>query len=215
MDKLDYDNRTSSLIEDSPFTDLKHSPLPKMIRNANEVRKDIYKLFGDRLQWRLLVSNPMVPRLYCLPKIHKPGNKMRPIISNISAPMEKIAKWLVNEIGQLPAIESSSIKNSFEFSDRIKNLVIEEDEIMISFDVESLFPSIPIDLALASLDSHLIQTGVPNDKKIIYMKAAKECMAQNYFQYKSNYYKIEHGTSMENSLSPLIAEEYMAFFEKI
>lgn len=69
-------------------------------------------------------------------------------------------------------------------------------------------------MALASLDSHLIQTGVPNDKKIIYMKAAKECMAQNYFQYKSNYYKIEHGTSMGNSLSPLIAEAYMAFFEK-
>ncbi len=32
------------------------------------------------------VSNPKIPTLYCLPKTHKPGNKMRPIASNIRAP---------------------------------------------------------------------------------------------------------------------------------
>ena len=35
-------------------------------------------------------NNPIIPKVYGLPKIHKTGNKMRPIISNIGAP----TSWL-------------------------------------------------------------------------------------------------------------------------
>lgn len=34
--------------------------------------------------------------------------------------MEKMAKWLVNELGSLPRNESLSVKNTFEFVDKIK-----------------------------------------------------------------------------------------------
>jgi hypothetical protein len=46
----------------------------------------------EKLLDEVRVTNLEVPRLYALPKIHKPGGKMRPIVSNISAAHEKMAK---------------------------------------------------------------------------------------------------------------------------
>ena len=41
-----------------------------------------------------------------------------------------------------------SVKNSIDFIDRIKDGVIEEDDILVSFDVVSLFTSVPVDCAI-------------------------------------------------------------------
>lgn len=37
-----------------------------------------------------------------LPKTHKEGKKMRPIVSKVNAPRYKLAKWLVKEFNCLP-----------------------------------------------------------------------------------------------------------------
>jgi hypothetical protein len=39
------------------------------------------------------------------------------------------------------------LKNSYDFIHRIKDITIEPDEIMVSFDVKSLFTCIPLDYA--------------------------------------------------------------------
>lgn len=54
----------------------------KMMSTANNV-KDISNCSAERFKWRLLVSNAEVPELYCLPNIHKPGDKMRPMLPSI------------------------------------------------------------------------------------------------------------------------------------
>ena len=38
-----------------------------------------------------------------------------------------------------------SVKNSIDLIDRIKDVVIEEDDILVSFDIVSLFTSVPVD----------------------------------------------------------------------
>lgn len=117
----------------------------------------------------------MLPKLYALPKTHKPGKKMRPIVSNVNAPSYKLAKWLVKELKKLPRIKSRSVKNSFEFIEKIKDIVIAIDEIMISFDVLSLFPSVPVNIALKELEKYLNGLDLEQNKKDIYMAVAKLC----------------------------------------
>jgi len=139
---------------------------------------------------------------------------MRPIISNTNAPTEKLAKWLVTEIKKLPPVKSFSVKNSYEFVEKIQNVQLENDERLVSFDVTALFPSIPIDVAISALDEHLIKHQVPDNKREIYIRSAKLCMNHNIFQFRGSYYRIEKGTAMGNSFSPLIAEFFMAKFEE-
>lgn len=213
LDKNEYEDRMKQLIEDGPYKKISRNPLPKMVKISTDMREKVSTVFGNRFKRILLVSNPEVPKLYGLPKIHKPGKKMRPIVSNVNSPCYFLAKWLVKEMKNMPRIESASVKNSFDFVDRLKDVEIAEDEMMVSFDVEALFPSIPIEHAIQAFDEYLVLNGVANEKKSVYIQVAKKCMEQNYFQFRGSIYLIEHGTSMGNPLSPLIAELFMAMFE--
>jgi hypothetical protein len=64
-------------------------------------------------------SNPKTPRIYGLPKIHKPGNKLRPIISNIDAPTEHFSKWLTNKLKDFPDPPGLFVKNTQEFVEKV------------------------------------------------------------------------------------------------
>ena len=73
---------------------------------------------------------------------------MRPINSNRSAPTENLAKWLVSIFEKLNPPEGLSVKNTVEFVDKVKDTFIRPNDILASFDVESLYPSIPVGEAL-------------------------------------------------------------------
>ena len=57
--------------------------------------------------------------MYGLPKIHKPGDNIRPIALSINAPSQKIAEWLIE---QLKLLDYMSVKNSIDFINKIKDL---------------------------------------------------------------------------------------------
>ncbi|XP_055846975.1 uncharacterized protein LOC129912629 [Episyrphus balteatus] len=213
MDKNEYDRRCWKLITDSGYDEIKRSPLNKMVTAANEVRKEISNVFGEQFKWKLLISNPDVPRLYCLPKVHKPGDSMRPIVALLSAPCTNISRWLVQEMRQYLPCESLSVKNSIEFAEKVKNIELANDEILASFDVSSLFPSIPVPKAIEIFKNNLIKQNIPIEKVNVYVRAAEMCMNTNYFQFRGRFFKINFGTSMGNPLSLLIAETFMADFE--
>lgn len=75
------------------------------MREIDEIRQKIRNVSSARVRRSLIVSNPVLPKLYALPKTHKVGKKMRPIVSNIGAPSYKLAKRLVNEVRKLKKLE--------------------------------------------------------------------------------------------------------------
>lgn len=109
LNATDYEQRMQLLIEECAYKEMKRNPLSSMIRECDAMRSRIGKMFSPRLQRSLNVSNPIIAKLYGLPKIHKPGNKMRPIVSNVNTPCYKMAKWLVKEIKNLPAFDTLSV----------------------------------------------------------------------------------------------------------
>lgn len=96
MDKDHYKEKVLETINTCNFQLLQKNPLPSMIRNTNNALKEVETVYDSRTKWKLMTSNPSVPKLYCLPKTHKDTTnlKMRPIVSNCNAPSENITKWL-------------------------------------------------------------------------------------------------------------------------
>lgn len=185
MDRDDYDSRVLTMISDGPYEECKFKngkpkdPLNSMIDEANRVRQNVARLMGeDRLERWFHVPNPTVASLYCLPKIHKNPVGMRPISSNIRTPTEKMAAWFVNEMKKYPVKHGNSVKNSVDLVEQLKDFQVRRGEILVSFDVAALFPSVPVNDALQSLRQHLERSRAPQNHIEAYLSIAKVCMHQ-------------------------------------
>ncbi|XP_055388054.1 uncharacterized protein LOC129616456 [Condylostylus longicornis] len=215
MNKDDYDEKIIDKLNNGNFRKTRINPLKE---SAMKVRKALKECkFLDFNINDLTMPNPSVPKLVCLPKIHKEGEQFREIISANGAPTYKIAKWLVKRFGEMD-FRSCSIKNREEFIEKTKGLKIGPDELMVSFDVQALFPSVPVKEALEYLKVWLsTQAGETenwNNKVKEYHKLARLCMEENYFEFRNEMYRTTSGVSMGNPLSPFIAELFMSKLEK-
>ena len=76
-------------------------------------------------------------------KIYKDPLKIRLIISTQNLPIYKIAKKISKELRPLIRSGKSYIKDTEQFVDKIRNIKLEEDETMISFDMSGMYLSLP------------------------------------------------------------------------
>lgn len=217
LSREDYEDRMERLIIDSKFESIKKCPLNDINKQVRSYVTHLHTsgAIDMRTKFKMMESNPILPQLYGLPKIHKQGSKMRPIVSNVQAPTYKIAKWLVDQFKEIGEPKSFQVTNSEDAAKRINGLNIDDDEVLLSFDVESLFPSIPMDYALDYLEEHLVSKGVAGTYLDTLVSLTEMCMYTNHFQFRGKYFKLSQGCAMGNPLSPFVANVFMAKVEAI
>lgn len=147
---------------------------------------------------KLINRTDIAPRLYGLPKIHKEGIPLRPICSSINSPAYGLCRFVVDILKNLTKDSKYNVKDAVEFKNRVNNTRIEKDEILISFDVVSLFPSIPVNLALNIIKNkwHILEkyTNIPQQ---LFLDILSFCIKDTrYFKYGLNHYEQLKGMSM-------------------
>ena len=80
------------------------------------------KIIPENEKYLVKGDNPILRGIYGLPKIHMPKLTMRPIINNINSPIYKLARRFSQKYNSFHKFESSSIKNSQDLVDKIKNM---------------------------------------------------------------------------------------------
>ena len=73
---------------------------------------------------------------------------MRPIVSFCGSPTYQLSKYLTNVLKPLTDESRHKLQSTENFIDAIKTIQIPDDHKLVSFDVKSLFTSIPLQLAL-------------------------------------------------------------------
>lgn len=71
LNKSDYHKRMKEMILSSNDTQLNQNPINHMVKSANKIIAKVNEVFKIP-KLVLSISNPIVPRIYGLPKIHKP-----------------------------------------------------------------------------------------------------------------------------------------------
>ena len=96
---------------------------------------------------------------------------IRSIVSYSGSPLYNLNKYIANIPKAYVRDENNNAKNSTTFSNDIRNVSIEDDEIMVSFDVTSLNTNIPIIDTLNIIkdyvnndDQFTRKTAIPQDK---------------------------------------------------
>jgi hypothetical protein len=157
---------------------------------------------------RMKPTDSTLAQFYGLPKIHKEGNPLRPIVSFNGSPTHGLAKWLFNHLKHLTKLSEYSVSSSKEFLLKLQPHQINPDEIMLSFDVTSLFTSIPKSLAVETMRMLLEEkyTEKENAPKIGDIIELINFCLRTYFTNDGIIYEQIKGTPMGSPLSCLIAE---------
>ena len=153
--------------------------------------------------------------LYGLPKIHK-GNAvpLRPILAAYNLPNFKIAKFLVPLLNDL-AKNRYTIQNSYSFSSELVQC-LNPDNVIVSYNVESLFTNIPLDETINIILSQLFPTN-----STIYNGFSRSAFKEHlevavfdcHFLFNKKLYKQIDGCAMGSPLGPVLANIFMCSLE--
>ena len=161
------------------------------------------------------------PRMYGVPKLHKEGTPLRPILSMINSPQHELAKWLADILK--PVVKKFSkhtVKDSYEFCQDLDDFVNSDDGgyFMCSFDVKSLFTNVPlketIEICLDSLyrDDEIPTPKMPEPK---FQKLLLKATSGVDFFFQQKIYRQNDGVAMGSPLGPVLANIFVGFCETL
>ena len=162
--------------------------------------------------YRLRCSVPQPPKLYSLPKLHKPCFPMRPIVSFCGSPVVLRHTNSPSSTILQPLTDKSrhKIQSTEDFISATKTVQIPDDYKLVSFDVKSLFTSIPLQLALQCTETAILQSTDPlllPTEDI--MDLLNLFLTSTYFQYNGKHYKQLYSTAIGSPVSVVVAEIVM------
>ena len=204
MELETYREKMIELLSDPDYVVLKKDPTSSIMRKTNEMIKK--SSITEEIKRKISPKPGIPPRIYGLPKIHKQGIPLRPIVNSIGSPNYHLAKYLARILKPFVGGTAHHVKNSYDFVKTVQQISINAEDILVSFDVKSLFTKVPLEDTLEELGKIF-----PHETKEMF----KYVLTSTYFLYDGRYYEQKDGVAMGSPLSPVIANFYMEKFEKI
>jgi hypothetical protein len=103
------------------------------------------------------------------------------------------------------------VKNITEFCQQLKDVTLQRNEVLVSFDVITLFPSVPVRAAIEDMQRWFQEINLDVNKLNVYTLVAKCCLGSTF---RERFYHQKSGLSMGNPLSPILANIFMCYFER-
>jgi ribosomal protein L30E len=185
MDTSDYDDKLKRIVDDGTYTLLQKNPTKSLEAKVHKAVKTIEEDVPESTR-KLIPEYCKPPQIYGLPKIHKLGNPLRIIVSSVGSPCHPLARFILEIIKPLAGRSNSHLMNSQDLIQKLGKIKLTHGEVLCSFDVCNLFPSIPRKEAVKVLqeglerDSKLIDRTMLTVEKII--ELVELCVNSTYFQ---------------------------------
>ena len=174
------------------------------------VRKTINSTTMDAL----LPAKARVLHFYILPKIHKPGNSGRPIVSSCESSTKGVSKFVDYHLNPLVRKIPSHIKDTTDFFIKPQNLKdLPTDTLLVTLDVTALYTDIPHNEGIKACRAALNSRDVlePPTEDLIHL--IRLVLGRNNFTFKDKHYLQIHGTAMGTQIAPSYANIFMSRVE--
>ncbi|CAN2387690.1 Reverse transcriptase (RNA-dependent DNA polymerase), partial [Pristimantis euphronides] len=206
-DTSDYIKEADRQLNDTRYyTKLEHDPTPNYMR---ELRRIIRNLSVEPTKLLAMIpENPRVGIFYLLPKIHKPGNPGRPIISCVETLTESISGWVEGVLKPVVKNTTSYLQDTTDLLNKLSTIgPLSNGAILVTMDVESLYFNIPHEDGLTACQEHLEANGIASESVL---QLTKFILTHNYFSFDKEIYLQLTGTAMGSKMAPQYANLFMA-----
>ncbi|CAN7952193.1 unnamed protein product, partial [Ixodes pacificus] len=140
-----------------------------------------------------------------------------PIEYFIGSPTYNLSKFLIEVLKSLTEDSSRSVRNSRDFVTDVRTQQLDDDDVMVSFDVISLFTNVPTGLAIDYVEARLKEdcnlesrTSSLVEDIIVLLRF---CLNQTYFSFANTIYHQIEGCPMEIPVSVTVANLVMEHVE--
>ena len=162
----------------------------------------------------LIITTPRTSCIYFKPKIHKPNNPGRPIVSACSCPTELISSYLDKVMTPIVKSLPSYIKDSNHALETFRNFNFSgENKIIFTMDITSLYTVIPNNEGLQALKYFFNQRPIKKPSSETLLRLAELVLTLNCFSFGDNYYKQINGVAMGTKMGPSYANLFVGFIE--
>ena len=163
LDKEEYIKKAEELLQEKTYKIIPTDPTNRQKNKLIQILKKIKEGGGmsETTYKKVYPTGAGIPKFYGLPKIHKAGVPLRPIVSSRGSVSYNIAKELARILKPLAGRTIYSVHNTQDFAEQMKTIKLMPDECIISYDVKALFTSVPIEPSIKIIKQHL-----ENDKEL-------------------------------------------------
>ena len=222
-DTEEYEKKVREMLSDEKtYSKLNSDPTPKYRKKLVAIldRLNSEKKITSKQHQYLIPSseNQNIPRMYCTPKIHKPGNPLRPIVDYTGSIGYNVSRELADLLAPIAGKTKHHVQNAKHLADEVKTLKLKEDEMFLSHDVVSLVTNTPIPQTIDIINNRLKKDKTLKKRTFLapedFVELLEFVLTTIYFVFRGQVYQQKFGTAMGSPVSPIVANLFMEDLEQ-
>ena len=217
-ERKEYVEKAESLV--STYEKVSKNPTVKLESETKDLMKRTLKntIPDDSLQ-RLLPQHTRTAEFYGLPKTHKAGTPLRPIVSAYGDPLDKLSWLLQCILTQLLQFIPAHLSNTESYLTKMKATFpgrLPSGSIIFTLDVCNLYGSIPIQQGIEAvvtlLTDNLARVNMFGLTIPSFRTLLDHVLTNNYVRFGSQIFKQTSGIAMGSRVAPPVAISFMHVF---
>ncbi|CAM5130490.1 unnamed protein product [Natator depressus] len=211
MNRSEYEREAAQQLSNTTF----YKPLPSDPTESYQKQlQHLLKKLPEKAQDQMRTDTPLEPRpgiFYLLPKIHKPGNPGRPIISGIGTLTAGLSGYVDSLLRPYATSTPSYLRDTTDFLRKLQSIAdLPDNTILATMDVEALYTNIPHKDGLQAIKNTIPDNVTAN----LVAELCDFVLTHNYFTFGDNVYLQISGTAMGTLMAPQYANIFMADLEQ-
>ena len=187
-----------------------HLAINKFLNNAHHhglIDKETFQYLTPPINYR-------TPLIYFLKKLHKDPISVRPIVSHVNSPTSNISAFIDTLLKPIVKEIPHILLNSLQLVKDLQTISISEATTLVTLDVVSLYPNIPIEESIHIILKYIEEQNNPTHPPICIINTLLTFVLNyNCFNFGDLFFLQVHGIAMGTKLAPNYANLFMANFE--
>ena len=227
LNKSDYISEAMRQLSDSSYYKKLTKPVyPKISTTINQILDELVQenlIDQKQCDYLSVQENPRNRLFYLLPKIHKdrdlwknnlkvpPG---RPIVSDCGSDTYRLSEYIDDFLKPLAVTHPSYIKDTYHFLERLKEIQVPQNALLVTIDVESLYTNINNTEGLIAVEEAFRNNPNSNRSDEHILELLRLCLENNDFEFNEQWFLQISGTAMGKKFAPNYANLFLAKWEQ-